>query len=243
MADNIEEYRLSKEMPGLIINIFDQGKCQCCWAIAVAGTVGCAYYSDYKIKKHEVSPKDLLDRTWYYYHDLMKGKERDAAGCFRCGLKKAFRVVRDYGIAYLENCPFVPSLDEHKGHLKKTDYPRIRIVDFKVHLSVEEVIRILKHEKKAVVGYLQVTHEFAAYKKGIYSHPPAVTAEGASSRFYLGRHGVVIDGVNESEKYFTIKNSYGIKWGIEGCGNVSMDVFVDFGYPVEAYEMPYDPSS
>lgn len=94
---------------------------ECCWAIAVAGTVGCAYYSDYKIKKHEVSPKDLLDRTWYYHHDLMKGKERDAAGCFRCGLKKAFRVVRDYGIAYLENCPFVPSLDEHKGHLKKTD--------------------------------------------------------------------------------------------------------------------------
>lgn len=44
----------------------------------------------------------------------------------------------------------------------------------------------------------------------------------------LGKHAVVIVGVNEEEEYFIIRNSWGTDWGDEGYGRVAYSAFSSY---------------
>ena len=100
----------------------------------------------------------------------------------------------------------------------------------------------LSSVKAALVKYgpvpisMAIYSDFMHYKSGIYSH-----VSGSS----VGGHAVLLVGYNDAEKYFTVKNSWGVKWGEDGYFRIAysqMDNSVDFARRVLAY-YPVNPAS
>ncbi|KAK1381119.1 hypothetical protein POM88_027863 [Heracleum sosnowskyi] len=167
MSDNVifaGQHNVYQKLRGLWVNMIDQLDCNCCWAITVAATATSDYYRRTLLRKHQLSPQDILDRVWYYYYEDVKNKKRDTAGCFQCGLRIPFELVRDKGVGFLEDYPFEAKLNEKKDPVQKSEYPRIVIEDFQMRMTKLKVFEALTVETRIVIGVIDVTNEFCDYK-------------------------------------------------------------------------------
>lgn len=86
----------------------------CCWAICVATVIGYLYYAETEDPNFELSPQDILDRVWYYYNYSVRHKARDTANCYRCNTHLTYKYVKDHGVGFLDDYPFLKELNQHK---------------------------------------------------------------------------------------------------------------------------------
>ncbi|KAL6577400.1 hypothetical protein OROMI_011676 [Orobanche minor] len=211
----------------------------CCWAISVATVIGYLYHTETLNPNFELSSQDILDRVWLYYNENVRDKQRDKAGCYCCNVDIGFKYVQEHGVGYSKDYPFDAALNEKKDYVDpKTEYPRVYTGEPEKFTKIEDVIMSLKEKKRALIGVVRVTPELCHYKKedGIYRHPTA----GSPNKVGLGKHAVVIVGVNEEEGYLIIRNSWGPGWGDGGYGRVAYGAFAgSFTAPTSAFELQY----
>ncbi|KAL1822184.1 hypothetical protein ACET3Z_008962 [Daucus carota] len=233
MAYNVDkEFNLLKEMPNLEKAVFDQGKCNCCWAISVATAIGYLYCKDSGEEEFQLSPQDIVDHVWHYYPHV-HGKERDSAGCYKGSPSLGYSYVKHFGVGFLAKYEFRARLDEGRGPIDNiSEFPRIFTGEPRDLYTVQDVIKTLKEEKQAVVATIIVSPSFVSYTKemGVYKTPPGI-GDG------VGKHNLVIVGVNEEENYFIVRNSWGPDWGDHGYARVDFGSLYGFSTPSSAYPL------
>jgi C1A family cysteine protease len=229
----VSDPRIVNELP-LVLDyrnfatpIRHQKQCGSCWAFATIATL------EAQIRRQNPQIKDI---------DLSEQYLISCEGsCRGYTIPYALDFLKHSGTP-LENCaPY--KADDNKQYCSTTcsEAELIKIKDYKffqdlVDLPIVNDAKYSRHkpsekwikgvqkalaENGPLVTYLKVQADFFFYGKGIYR---------SVSPQMIGYHGVSLFGYNETERFWIIKNSWGIDWGMDGYGYLSWDDdYSDFG--------------
>jgi hypothetical protein len=196
-----------------ITRAWNQGSCNACVSFATVGVIE----ANLRIQTNNPNLEVALSEAHLNFC-------RRNAGCrlgwgFSSGLKWAM----EKGI---------PDDDCHPWSSRSTCAQRcsdwakraVRIKNYGIHRTLEE--RKAAVERGPVIGGIYLFSDFASYSGGIYRKTPSAKP--------LGMHAIVVIGYDDREGCWIIKNSFGRKWGDDGCGKIAYnepDVRLDNAFP------------
>lgn len=182
--------------------IKNQGRCGSCVAFAAMAT----FEANYNIANH--NPALNFD-----------GSEQDLFGrigsCdFGSWPSSAASTLKSRGAADEACFPYVSGRlgeDQERGTCSDSAARSIKITSSSA-VGLSGVKAALQNGP--VITSMQVYEDFMYYGGGIYKHV---------SGSIQGGHAVTIVGYNDSERYWIVKNSWGVDWGEQGFVRVSYD--------------------
>jgi C1A family cysteine protease len=173
-------------------NIRNQASCVSCWAFAVTAVVESLH-----ILKHGYSPIDLAEQTLV--------SSCSSAGSCSGGYFNAFDYVRDIGLPDENDDPY--RARDSKCNQGLT--PKVKIKSWS-YIGQRNRGPTIEEMKKAIYLYgpiaVDVNGNFGSYSDGIYSN----CQRGGTN------HMVVLEGWNDDEGYWIMRNSWGQNWGEDG---------------------------
>ncbi|CAI5704073.1 unnamed protein product [Peronospora effusa] len=185
---------------GVVSPVKSQGKCGSCWTFS---TTGCLE-SHVKLKHGEftiLSEQNLLDCAQNF----------DNHGCNGGLPSHAFEYVKYNG-----------GLDKEDSYPYEAKEGKCKFNTYHVGVQVEKVVNITsrnENELKAAVGSVgpvsiafQVVSDFRFYKSGVYESTKCLSGEKNVNHAVLS----VGYGIEDGKNHWIVKNSWGVKWGMNG---------------------------
>lgn len=206
LQDLPESFDSRTEWPFCPFNILDQGKCGSCWAFGCAEALSDRYCIATNGSFHEdLSPQHLVSCDW--------------EGNFGCngGIPRlAWDFLEFSGLPTLSCLPYTSGKAGESGKCTKkcadgSPYPKsykVKLLSVKAYKSEKEIQAAIREQGPVETGF-QVYEDFMTYKSGVYHHVAGKL---------LGGHAVKIIGwgVEGTEKYWIVANSWGTGWGERG---------------------------
>lgn len=199
--------------PSWLPEIYDQGELGSCTANAIAGAF---QYDQHKQGKADWIPSRLFI---YYNERLIEGTiASDSGAAIRDGIKS----VSKQGVCPESFWMYVEARFANKPPAEcYTEALKNQCLVYKRLTGTEQICQSLASGFPVVVG-------FTVYES---LETDVVTATGMiplpkPDEDLLGGHAVLIVGYDKESKHFTIRNSWGPKWGDHGYG------FLPFAYPL-----------
>ncbi len=196
-AGNSIDWRTSN----YVSSIKDQGNCNAGWAFASSGAVESASAIAYNVSVNELSTEQVIECTYGFEYNCYQCDGGDISG--------SFKHIRKTGLCALSTYPYSSSngsVSYCKGCLPISFLTNC----FNVKKNNETLLKQAVFQRP-VASYLDVSTEiFQHYSGGIIGQFDCGTEPN---------HGILIIGYgeeNSGQKYWLVKNSWGISWGIDG---------------------------
>ncbi|XP_074076768.1 procathepsin L-like [Macrotis lagotis] len=205
---------------GYVTPVKDQGPRGSCWAFSATGALEGQYFRKTG-KLISMSEQNLMDCSWTY----------DNFGCFGGWPSNAFQYVKDNkGIDSEDFYPYTAENDECQYEKEITD------------LSVTGIVTIPARNEKALqkavasVGPISVAiradlYSFCFYSSGIYYDE--LCSESLNHAVLAVGYGFD-EALEENNKYWIVKNSWGESWGNKGYIYMAKDCNNHCGIASEA---------
>ena len=186
---------------GKVTAVKDQGSCGSCWAFSAVGAIEAAYALQHDVLA-DMSEQQLVDCS----------HEGGNAGCQGGWMDSAFEHAEKHGMC-VQN--------DYVYHAKNEACHETTCEDSH-HYTVHDFVDLPK--------------DAAVYDAKIQETPIAVAVDATGWQFYSGgvfeststnlNHGVLLYGLDVSQKAWLVKNSWGSRWGVKGtillaAGNTS----------------------
>ena len=173
----------------MVSPVKDQGRCGSCWAFSAVGTL--ESYSLMKGKSVNLAEQQLVDCS----------KKYGNAGCNGGFNYQGLAYVKDHGITYTSNYPYVAKTQNCK--IDGGDFKITRVDSAKGCPGIQTAIA------SRPIGVSVDANNWSKYAGGVFSN--------------CGKnldHDVLLVGVSDSE--WKIKNSWGKSWGENGFIRLAM---------------------
>ena len=225
-----------EQWPGCIGAIRNQQKCGGCWAFGAAETLSDRFcIASRGTINVTLSPQDLLSCGH------VRTPPKYMLGCNGGVPEYAWKYLEDTGISTDECIPFTTVLD-NETEACPTQQP----CDAKKYKVKMGSTRLLNGASSAAQQYISdpvhggpiqavfyVYEDFFQYKSGIYKHTNM-------TQKYLGKHSIKVVGYGLDPvhgDYWTVANSWGPKWGMDGFFNIGfgecmIESEMTFGQPL-----------
>jgi len=189
------------EKSGFLTPVKDQGNCGSCWAFGAISGIEALYGIQNNKKIYSFSEQELLDCTGRFY---------DSEGCNggeSCG---AFRYIFDNGISNEENYEYIARKDFCRNKtVSKTKFLKKGCV--RIDLGLPKQIHEMLQKQPLTISVEADNFAFRFYKSGLISEGCGTSVD----------HSVLLVGTGiwdkeTNTKYWKIRNSWGINWGVNG---------------------------
>jgi cathepsin L len=184
---------------GAVTEIKNQGQCGSCWSFSTTGSVEGAHFLS-KSNLVSLSEQNLMDCSRAYGND----------GCNGGLMDSAFRyIIANKGIDTEASYPYMAVLGTC-GY--KAANSGATISNYKNVKSGSESALLTATNTQPISVAIDASHKsFQLYKTGIYYEPECSTSSLD--------HGVLVVGYGANAtnaEYWSVKNSWGTAWGMEG---------------------------
>lgn len=219
LQKNPTNFDCREQWPGCIGAIRDQKACGGCWAFGAAETLSDRFcIATNGSTNVTLSPQDLLSCGH------VRTPPKYMLGCDGGVPEYAWKYLEDTGISTDACIPFVTVFD-NETEVCPTNEP----CDTKKYKVKMGTTRLLNGASSAAQQYMSdpvnggpiqavfyVYGDFFHYKSGIYKHTNM-------TQKYLGKHSIKIVGYGIDSihgNYWTVANSWGPNWGMDGFFNI-----------------------
>ncbi|KNC79267.1 hypothetical protein SARC_08340 [Sphaeroforma arctica JP610] len=196
----------------------NQDKCGSCYAFAAAGMLEARIRIESNNALQPVlSPQEVLNCSPY---------TQGCSGGF--SYLVAGKHAKDFGLVEEDCVPYNGAENECPAD-KYKECTRWKVSHYSYvggyygNGDEEAMIKELVENGPMTVGF-EVYPDFKAYKIGVYSHTATDPKRSTSDFYEIVNHAVLVVGygVNETTgtKYWTVKNSWGPWWGMDGYFNI-----------------------
>lgn len=196
----------SADLRSMFPDPFDQGKLGSCLANALVGVVL------FELMQEKVTNPDMRSRLYLYWQarNLEGTVDQDAGASISDGI----RVLNSKGVCNESLWPYdINTFKNPPTAAMDSDAATCKATNFSSVDRDLNVFKALLSQNCPIVGGISVYEllESAAVKKSGVANIP-----GPNEKF-LGGHGVVFVGYDDSRQAFLVRNSWGPNWGIKGC--------------------------
>jgi C1A family cysteine protease len=179
---------------GYVRKVKQQANCGSCWAFSTIGALESYIHINYNLD-YELSEQQLVDCSKENY------------GCNGGWMHTAMKfIINNNGIVKAEDYEYkgLKQICQIKNNIKETSNFKIGYINPNDLKSLQYAIYL----NPICIAIDANQFEFMFYKDGIYDKP-------LEEKPQLN-HAILLTGMNIDEKYWTIKNSWGIDWGNNG---------------------------
>ena len=185
---------------GAVTSVKDQGQCGSCWTFSATGAIEGAW---------AIANSQLLDLSEQELVDCATGASYGSHGCDGGQMEGAFKYVIEKGQCSLASYPYTSGVSKTGGACQKCTAAVIISSCSDVKPNDQISLKAAVAQQPVAIAIEADTRYFQSYSSGILTS----TSCGTSLD-----HGVLIVGYGEDngQKYWLVKNSWGITWGDAG---------------------------
>jgi cathepsin L len=189
---------------GAVTPVKDQGQCGSCWSFSTTGALEGAYFLKYGTLA-SFSEQQLVDC------DTLTNGGRDH-GCNGGLMDNAFTwIKKNGGLCYEQDYPYVSGTTKTSGTCKTTCKvnSNSKVQSFvDVKSNSDDAMMTALAQQPVSVAIEADQPAFQLYKSGVFTGTCGTTLD----------HGVLVVGygTDGSLDYYTVKNSWGTTWGLNG---------------------------
>ena len=185
---------------GAVTSVKDQGQCGSCWTFSATGAIEGAW---------AISKSKLIDLSEQELIDCATGFSYGSHGCNGGEMEGAFKYLIEHGQCSLASYPYTSGVSKTGGTCQKcaTTVEISSCSDVKPNDQVSLKAAVLK--QPVAIAIEADTRYFQSYSSGVLTSSSCGTTLD---------HGVLIVGygTENEQKYWLVKNSWGITWGENG---------------------------
>jgi len=189
---------------GAVTPVKDQGQCGSCWSFSTTGALEGAYFLKYGTLA-SFSEQQLVDC------DTLTNGGRDH-GCNGGLMDNAFTwIKKNGGLCYEQDYPYLSGTTKTSGTCKTTCKvnSNSKVQSFvDVKSNSDDAMMTALAQQPVSVAIEADQPAFQLYKSGVFTGTCGTTLD----------HGVLVVGygTDDSLDYYTVKNSWGTTWGLNG---------------------------
>ncbi|XP_061717198.1 cathepsin O-like [Cydia pomonella] len=193
--------RLDWRERGVVGPVVDQGRCQICWAVAIAGVMA----SRAAIRSHsyhDLSIQQLIDCSYYHEEDKREcGRGRPLIDVFKFLCTKCTKLATDVDYPFTnvdEKCKHIPGVISLKGFNNECNMQ-------------DDETKLVKALNDGPVTAL-------VWSELLFNYDSGVINWHCQAKEDMVKHAVQIVGYDTTSNppYYIVKNSWGNDWGEEG---------------------------
>ena len=193
----------SADLRPLMSPVEDQGQTNTCVANAIVGAL------EYLEKKNKISFVDYSRLFLYYNGEVMQGTPgQDAGLAIRTGIQSVVK----YGTCYEQEWPFDPlTIGTKPSKQCYTDAAVHKVLSYARVNTMIDMKSCIANGYPFVIG-MQVYESMESdevAKTGVVEMPKV-------GEQLLGGHGVLVVGYSDATSTWTVRNSWGVSWGMSG---------------------------
>jgi KDEL-tailed cysteine endopeptidase len=185
---------------GAVTSVKDQGQCGSCWTFSATGAIEGAW---------AIANSQLLDLSEQELVDCATGVSYGSHGCDGGEMEGAFKYVIEKGQCAWSEYPYTSGVSKTGGACQKCTAAVVISSCSDVKPNDQVSLKAAVAQQPVAIAIEADTRYFQSYSSGILTS----TSCGTSLD-----HGVLIVGYGEEngQKYWLVKNSWGITWGDVG---------------------------
>lgn len=185
---------------GAVTSVKDQGQCGSCWTFSATGAIEGAW---------AIANTQLLDLSEQELVDCATGASYGSHGCDGGQMEGAFKYVIEKGQCSLASYPYTSGVSKTGGACQKCTSAVVISSCSDVKPNDQVSLKAAVAQQPVAIAIEADTRYFQSYASGI------LTSTSCGTNL---DHGVLIVGYGEDngQKYWLVKNSWGVTWGDAG---------------------------
>ena len=183
-----------------VTSVKDQGQCGSCWTFSATGAIEGAW---------AIANSQLLDLSEQELVDCATGMSYGSHGCNGGEMEGAFKYVIEKGQCSLASYPYTSGVSKTGGACQKCTSVVVISSCSDVKPNDQVSLKAAVAQQPVAIAIEADTRYFQSYASGI------LTSSSCGTNL---DHGVLIVGYGEEngQKYWLVKNSWGVTWGDAG---------------------------